>query len=751
VAEPGRLIGPYRLLSILGRGAMGEVWRARDERLDRLVALKLLPRQHSSPERRARMVREAKAAAAIPHRNVVTLYDIVSEDGEDVLVMELVEGRTLAAAVKEDGPLDVDRALSVIAEIADALSFAHGRGVLHRDIKSANVMLTPEGAVRVLDFGLAKLLGADDTPPPAADMVIERPTDVERSGPVALDETMPSVDEKISDTLALSPSSSPSDLLMTQAGQLLGTPLYMAPEQFAGEQPSEASEVFSVGVVAYELVSGSPPFSGTDFDDLYEKVLRDPPPPLPDGVDRAVATVIETSLAKNPADRFVDMAALRDRVRELIEQRGRAPKRWWPLAAGLILAVVVAGGAGIWWASSHPPAIPDAAPSRPGDQYVDQALREYNLFYNQKAAASLRAGARVDPDHPRIHAYAILLGAAIGPELDAALAAARRVRRETEPGDRDRALLDAAIAQASAGPAEARDALLEAGADLDPELAFWSAELAYRARDYDAAEAGFREVLAGDDPAFGGRVYDHYSAVLSYAGKTGEALEIGRRYAEAFAGEADAVGVYATTLALAGELDEALAQAREARRLYEGEDTVAGLAKVHALRGELEKARELYRKSAAMAPDGRRPLRRAALAYLSWAAGDDDEARREVAACLPGGDDDQIWERGPCLWVAGVVRPDKVDVAIAELEKLEAAGSPLRPAYGFPGNLADLLRARKIHFAGGCRRDVAPPEISDADRARALELLEGGRDFFAQYHIPFFADYARCEREALAK
>ena len=747
MAEPGRLIGPYRLLSILGRGAMGEVWRARDERLDRLVALKLLPRQQASAERRARMVREAKAAAAIGHRNVVTLYDIVSEDGEDVLIMELVEGRTLSAVVAEEGPLEIDRALSIIAELADALAFAHQRGVLHRDIKSANVMLADDGAVRVLDFGLAKLLGGDEAPAPGS-TAIAKPTETDRSGPVALDATMEPKPQVSATMLAVSPSQSGSDPLMTQAGQLLGTPLYMAPEQLAGEPPSEASEIFSVGVVAYELLAGAPPFSGSDFDDLYDRVLTEPPPPLPESADREVAVIVETALAKDPAARFADMATLRDRVRAVIDRRQARPRRWWPLVAAVLATFLLAGAAGIWWARDARAPGPDAAPARPGDQYVEQALREYNLFYNQEAARSLRAAARVDPDHPRIYAYAILFAAASGPELDRAITEARRIRRELELNDVDRALIDAAIAEATEGPAAARQALLDAGV-IDGELAFWSAELAYRARDYAAAESAFREVLERSDPAFRGRVYDHFSAVLSYFGKTAEALEIGRRYAEAFAGEADAIGVYATTLAYAGRLDDALAQAKEARRLYEGEDTVAGLAKVHALRGELDQARALYRKSAAMAPDSRRPLRRAALAYLAWAAGDDDEARREVAACLPGGDDDGIWERGPCLWVAGVVWPDRIDVAIAELDKLAAAGSPLRPPYGFPKNLANLLRAKKIHFAGGCRREQPEAQISAADAAKARELIDSGRDFFAQYHIPFFAEYARCELEAL--
>jgi hypothetical protein len=150
-----------------------------------------------------------------------------------------------------------------------------------------------------------------------------------------------------------------------------------------------------------------------------------------------------------------------------------------------------------------------------------------------------------------------------------------------------------------------------------------------------------------------------------------------------------------------------------------------------------------------MAPAERRPLRRAAFAYLAWIEGDDAEARREIAVCLPGGEDDAIWQRGPCLWVAGVIWPEKTAEAIAELDALAAAATSLRPAYGIPGHLADTLRARQIHFAGACRRPQPETEITEADRRRALELLSRDRDFFADYHLPFFSEYVRCEREAL--
>jgi serine/threonine-protein kinase len=276
VHEPGDLIGPYRLICQLGRGAMGEVWRAQDERLDRYVALKVLPPDVAGDlERRARVLREARAAAAIRHANVVTLFDVVSHQGDDILVMELVEGRTLSETLRRDGPPPLETALRWIEEVARALVAAHGRGILHRDIKAANIMIGADG-VKVLDFGLAKLRDGDPAP--------ARPAPARPAGSrIALDETMPSqpvaapaggLDETVAGdaaTAAASPRAAAASY-RTHAGQLLGTPLYMAPEQIEGALPDERSEVFSVGVLAYEVLAGKPPYTATSMDELFRQI-----------------------------------------------------------------------------------------------------------------------------------------------------------------------------------------------------------------------------------------------------------------------------------------------------------------------------------------------------------------------------------------------------------------------------------------------------------------------------------------------
>ena len=744
--EPGELVGPYRLVSQLGSGAMGVVWRARDERLDRYVALKVLPADAAGDlERRARMLREARAAAAIRHPNVVTLFDVVAHEGEDILVMELVEGRTLSETLRKSGPPPLETALRWIEGIADALVAAHACGVLHRDIKAANIMVTPDG-VKVLDFGLAKLRDGDEPAAPGG------PAPSASTTRLALDETMPSGTAVPSPSPSLSSSPSlaatrPStlgldrerdlDSYQTRAGSLLGTPLYMAPEQVEGQAPDERSEVFSVGVLAYEILRGRPPYAATTLDELFRHITDTPAPSLAD-VPGPVASIVLRALEKAPAARWPTMRALRDAVAAERERRFAPRARRWPLAVAAAIALAGAGAGTYAWQASRP------APARPGDAQVARALEEWNVFYNDKALSSLRAALAIAPDHPRANAYMILFGGASEADRTKAVAAARGA---TPRSTKDRALLEAALALVDHGPAAARDVLARARAK-DRELAFWAAELDYRAGDYAAARERYRQLL--DEPATSlrGRIYDHYSAVLLYVDEPAEAMRIGRLYRDAFPGEADAVGVYATTLAAAGKYPEAIAAADEARQLAEGEDTLAGLAKVLALAGDRARAKELYRRSLERAGVTRRPIRRAALALLQWLDGDAEGANATVAPCLPGGTESGVRERGACLFVAGVVDPDLAESAAAELDALAAQASATQPAYGEPAALARLVRARARFFGGAC---IAPP---DGQRPPHAELDEAAYlapvDFYAAYHVPYFATWPLCERAALA-
>ncbi len=726
--EAGDLVGPYRLVSQLGKGAMGEVWRARDERLDRYVALKVLPADAAGDvERRARMLREARAAAAIRHRNVVTLFDIVSYHGDDILVMELVEGRTLSETLRKDGAPSLEIGLRWIEGVADALVAAHECGILHRDIKAANIMVTPDG-VKVLDFGLAKLL--DEVAPASGDQAAPRVDEK-----IALDETMKS--EPIPTPLRAT-SSVEIESYQTHAGALIGTPLYMAPEQVDGATPDERSEVFSVGVLAHEILSGKPPYTATSMAELFRQIKSVPAPPL-DNVPDAIAAIVDKAIAKAPEQRYQTMDGLRAAVAAERARRFAPPARRWPLVVAAILLVLGAGVATALWRASRP------APPVPGDELVKRALDEYDVFYNDKALSSLRAALAVAPDHPRANAYMILFGGASQADRDAAVAGAQRGLHLTEEHSKDRALADAAIAYATKGAPAARAALTGAHAATDRELGFWSAELSYRSGNYTAAGAEYKTLLADPAPSLRGRIYDHYSSVLLYLDDPVEALRIGKMYRDAFPGEADAVGVYATTLAAAGRSTEAITAAEEALRLAEGEDTLAGLAKVLALSGDRVRAKELYQRSLERAGATRRPIRRAALALLQWMDGELDAANATVAPCLSGGEA-AARERGACLFVAGVLEPSRAAEIASQLDALAAEATPVRPAYGAPMSLAGLVRARAKFFGGGCI--VAPgPEAAvdpDLDRAYTAPL-----DFYAAYHVPFFATWALCEQAAL--
>jgi serine/threonine protein kinase len=745
VPEPGDLVGPYRFVSRLGHGAMGEVWRARDERLDRYVALKVLPADHEADvETRARMMREARAAAAIRHANVVTLFDILDYDGGDVLVMELVEGRTLAELLRKDGKPSLDRALAWIEGIADALAAAHACGILHRDIKAANVMVGNDGGVKVLDFGLAKLRDADA----GATSIAAGSSARLPAGEIALDATLPSSggDRGSSGSSSGGGSSAKGgeiDSYRTHAGQLLGTPMYMAPEQIRGEPPDERSEVFSLGVLAHEILRGAPPYTATTLDQLFTQIESDAPPALVD-VPASVAAIVARALAKPAGERWPTMVALRDAVAAERVRRSARPRRW-PYAVAATVAVAGAAGAVAWWRTGPPPLV-----EAPGDSYVARALEEYDVFYNDKALSSLRAALAVAPDHPRANAYMILFN---GSETDrgAAVVALRRARSTAPPGRKDRALLDAALALADSGPVAARTAIAASAAPVDRELAFWTAELDYRAGRYADADDEYRTLLADPAPQFRGRIYDHESSVLLYLDHPDDALAIGKLYRDAFPGEADAVGVYATTLAAAGRYDEATAAAEDALRLNEGEDTLAGLAKVRALAGDRPRAEELYRRSLDRAGPARRPLRRAALALLQWLDGTAADAAATVAPCMPGGSDADARERGACVFVAGAIAgaldPDRAETAARELDKLAADATPLHPAYGAPASLAALLRARARFFAGAC---IAPADLAAAADAARVDpaAYDAPLDFYAAYHLPFFATWAACEHAA---
>jgi TolB-like protein/tRNA A-37 threonylcarbamoyl transferase component Bud32 len=244
----GDKLGPYEILAPIGAGGMGEVWKARDPRLNRIVAIKRLKGQHTA----ARFEQEVHAIAALNHPNICQLHDI----GPDYLVMEYVEGKPLS------GPMRVEEALKLAVQIASAMEEAHGKGILHRDLKPANILVTVKDAAKVLDFGLAKLATGPDT-----------------------------------------------DATQTIEGTVLGTAAYMSPEQAQGKPLDERSDIFSFGAVLYELLSGQRPFTGGSTVEVLSAVLRDEPASL--SAPEAVAAIVRRCMAKRAADRFASMVEVK--------------------------------------------------------------------------------------------------------------------------------------------------------------------------------------------------------------------------------------------------------------------------------------------------------------------------------------------------------------------------------------------------------------------------------------------------------
>ncbi|MBU1677152.1 serine/threonine protein kinase, partial [bacterium] len=281
----GQRIGRYEVRALIGKGGMGDVYRARDTSLDREVALKVLPPalQHDR-ERRTRIEREAKTVAALNHPNVVTLHAVEEIDGVFFLVMELVDGHTLDAEIPEDG-LPLGRFFELALPLTGALAAAHARGITHRDIKAQNVMIDGEGRVKVLDFGLAQ-----SPEPPAAHT----------------DQTM-TIDSETS-----------------REGVVVGTAAYMSPEQAEGKPVDPRSDVFSLGVLLYEMITGRRPFAGETRLSTLTSVLRDQPRPLVDfraDLPRHLGRILRRCLEKDPGLRYetarsvlYDLEILRDEV-----------------------------------------------------------------------------------------------------------------------------------------------------------------------------------------------------------------------------------------------------------------------------------------------------------------------------------------------------------------------------------------------------------------------------------------------------
>jgi eukaryotic-like serine/threonine-protein kinase len=424
----GRQLQQYLIVEKAGEGGMGVVWRARDTRLDRDVALKVLPERFTDTLGRERFAREAKSASALNHPNIVTIYEIDSDAGLHFIAMEFIRGETLAERLAK-GALTIPEAIDYAAHIADAMACAHDAGIVHRDLKPGNIMIAATGALKVLDFGLAKA-GAPQTDP----------------------------------DIAQTPTFAP----LTTEGSTLGTPDYMSPEQAVGDPVDKRSDVFSFGVVLYQMLTRTLPFHGSSRSERLRQLHLATPPPIaglrPD-VPPGLVAIVGKALEKKPDDRYASMTDVRqalaqiDRtpiVTPLLRTTRARPPRW--AAAVLLVALAVTAGALAWVVSQRGESAPAetvvSPPALQGSPYeltqrAAQLLQRSDLPGNvDTAIQALEAALKGDQSYAPAHANladAYRRKNSLNPDPQWSRLAAEGARRALELNP------DLAIAQTSQG------------------------------------------------------------------------------------------------------------------------------------------------------------------------------------------------------------------------------------------------------------------------------------------------------------
>lgn len=322
MAHP-QTISKYQITGVLGQGAMGVVYKAQDLRIDRTVAIKTihagLMQGELAAELKTRFVREIRAVGNLRHPNIIAIYDTDEENGAPFYVMEFVEGRELSAYFKDNARFTTEQVLHIGRQLLSAFAYTHQKGIIHRDIKPANIFITHEGDVKVADFGIAKVENSE----------------------------------------------------LTQVGTSLGTPSYMSPEQCRGQSVDNRSDLFSIGIVLYQLLTGEKPFQASSTHALMHQILQSAPekpsalnPALPAGVDR----LFERALAKIPAERFQSADEFLEALEAALAGKrvpGAARNRfwlWWAGSAALVYAVCMAG---LYVVAPHRPAAPPASVAGP--------------------------------------------------------------------------------------------------------------------------------------------------------------------------------------------------------------------------------------------------------------------------------------------------------------------------------------------------------------------------------------------------
>ncbi|HEY4120600.1 MAG TPA: protein kinase [Byssovorax sp.] len=639
-------VGRYRVARLLGRGGMGAVYAAEDTLLARSVALKLLALPADltgsrAGDARLRLLREARAAAAIEHPNVVAIYDVGEHDGAPFLAMELVAGQTLRARL--DAASTPAEKARWMREIAAALTAAHARGLVHRDIKPENVMVRGDGSVKVLDFGIARRTGALVDP--------HAPTDA----------------------VGASPRHASGISTITEAGAVVGTPRYMAPEQLRGDDVDARADQFAWGVVAYEVFAGALPWDASSGAALIASVLERDPPPLTAaaGAPAALVAVVERALAKDPGKRFPTMAALAVAFDAAVGAPAAEPsvtgrrRPRWQLAA-VLGAVVVAGAAALALRSPAPkPVIAAASPASASAAIAPEpagvAITSLPLprSSNAGALAAYKAGLQALRDGSE---SAALLHFKRARDLDGSLAAAYLRGyvpwNSGEPADEQRELLRQAIDRRSDLPEhEARllDALAPCGQGRGGDDPHCTRRLAELSRQFPR-DAEYAYVLGAQLNVAGqmARSRDAHRRALALDPEYGGAMEFLGTTLRYLGADAEAAKLYAACEAQSGGMDCFIGEAsvaadhgdvaeleRSARRALDVDansaSALAAMLDVAAARGQPEAAlRALNGRYLALLDPVQQAAWRPRLEQrLAWRVGDFVAVRRILDDARP--------------------------------------------------------------------------------------------------------------------
>ena len=340
--DPGDKVKHYEILRLLGKGGMGEVYLAHDSVLDRDVAIKFLSESMQEDyTARGRFIREAKSAAALDHPFICKVYETGEVDGKAFIVMEYIEGEDLGEKMEKE-PLSFREALRVVLEIAEALETAHGKNIVHRDLKPSNIMLTPQGHVKVMDFGLAKQI-------------------------------LPGGEDSITKTL--------SQLSITAQGTIVGTVAYMSPEQARGDKIDVRSDIFSLGIILYEMTSGKHPFSKSTPIETLSSILRDETPPVnikPKMMNPVLSPILRKAMAKDPGDRYESVSDFAADLRNAQKEKGfriHIPPRLLLISAASVLIIALAIVGVLWF--RHPSGETTPRPLKAGQEPISVLIADF--------------------------------------------------------------------------------------------------------------------------------------------------------------------------------------------------------------------------------------------------------------------------------------------------------------------------------------------------------------------------------------